>query len=144
MILHLLLLFMGEVVINEMSGATVVVEKDDGYQATYFYKFFQRQPTQETIDARCRSPNLAYKFENRFDHFLFYKVNFAYDGAGSQHQHLELVGIEEGDFGQDSARERCLELLLADKDILYKTVFIRTKDSSEMEEVTTSHAGWVK
>ena len=66
---------MAEATVTEMNSATVVVGTEFGYQATYFYGFFQRQPSQKTIDDQCMSPNLAYRFENRFDHFLFYKVN---------------------------------------------------------------------
>ncbi len=135
---------MAEVAVTEVNSATVLVERNDGYQATYFYEFFQRQPTQVTIDDRCESPNLAYKFEKQFNHFLFYKVHFGYDDAGGQHKHPKLVGIEEGELGETSAREKCLELLLGDRNILYKKVFVRTKDSSGMTEVTTPRAGWVE
>ena len=128
-----------------MSSATVVVEKDDGYQATYFYDFFQTRPTPETIDDYCnRFPNVAYRFEEILNHFLIYKDNFFYDDGGNQYTRPELVGIEEGDFGEASIRERCLELLLSNRDILYKTVFLKKKNSSKMNEVTTPQQGWVE
>ena len=135
---------MTESAVNEVNSATIIVKKDDGCQATYLWEYFVKTYTRDDISVMCNSPNLGYRFENQFDRFLFYRDIFGYDDAGGQHRHPKLVGIEEGDLGEDSARDKCLELLLADNDILYKTVFIRSKDSLEMKEVTTPHAGWAE
>ena len=46
--------------------------------------------------------------------------------------------------GEDSARGKCLELLLGDKGILYKAIFLRDGESLELQEITSEHAGWVE
>ena len=77
------------------------------------------------------------------NHFLIYKDHFGYGDENEQYKRSELVGVEEKEIGQDSAKEKCLELLLNDKDILYKVVLIKLQNA-EMQELNRLHAGWVK
>ncbi|MFC1686811.1 hypothetical protein ACFL0E_00445 [Nanoarchaeota archaeon] len=128
---------------DKRHSATILVETDNGYQATYFYRYFIEKYNEEMIEIMCNSPNLGYQFEVKFDHFLFYKKSYGYDNGGNQHTISELIGIEEEDFGEKSAKKKCLEFILQDKSILYKTIFSKTKDSSELVMLTRQHAGWV-
>ncbi len=128
--------------VNKLRDVALIVGKDDGYEATYVCQFFKRKLTPETIEELCGRPHLAYRFENKFDHFLIYRVRVGYscfegDDSPNQnlYQHPELVEIKEGDFGEASARERCLELLLGDKDNSYKPVLVRRDGSLEIREV---------
>ena len=132
--------------VKKSSNVTIILENGNNYQATYFYEYFQkkRRLTPESIEDYCKNfPNFRYRFEDELNHFLIYKDHFGYGDENEQYKRSELVGVEEKEIGQDSAKEKCLELLLNDKDILYKVVLIKLQNA-EMQELNRLHAGWVK
>jgi len=125
------------------NSATIIVPIDKGYQLTYIYGFFEFNPDIKTIDVICGNPNIRYRFENNFNHFLFFKDSLEYDGFGKQHSFSKLVDIKEEDLGLENAKNRCLEILLNDQDILYKEVFLKEGKPSKLNKINIPHAGWV-
>ena len=123
-----------------MSNATIIFERENGYEAVYSYGKLPKG----VVERLQQSPNLGYRFEEHFQHFLFYKDNYGYDDVGDQYKRSELAGIEEGHFGLQQAKGKCLDLLLQDRDLLYKNVLLVEKGSSEPQKVTRDHAGRVE
>ncbi|MBI5065908.1 hypothetical protein HZA97_06735 [Candidatus Woesearchaeota archaeon] len=135
---------------SKPNSATILIENNDGYLACYIYDYFKINSVQNIIDQVCKSPNLGYRFEKKLDHFFFFKDNYGYgpdqaldeNTPLTQYIHSDLIGLEGGDLGEQKAKEKCLELLLKDKDILYKVVFLKENNPPGLNLITVQHAGW--
>lgn len=129
-----------------VNSATVIFERNNGYEASYIRDYFETNPGIREISRLCETPNIGYRFEKESNfekdtnYFVFYKDSFGFNGLGRLF-HSDVVGVE-GDIGEKKAKEKCLELLLKDKEILYKTVFFKEKDFQQLTLVAKDHAGW--